>query len=44
MFEQYIGDGADLFIAIVAVIAGFVAALGYTDFVRIKRQEQGKKD
>jgi hypothetical protein len=42
MFEQYIGDGANVFIAIVAVIIGFVAALGYIDFQKVKKSE--KKD
>jgi hypothetical protein len=39
MFEQYVGSGADLFIAIVAVIVGFAAAMGYTDFQKTKKQE-----
>ena len=43
MFHQYIADGANVFIAIVAVIAGFVAALGYVDFVKTKSQGD-KKD
>ncbi len=31
MFEQNIADGANIFITIVAVIVGFVAAVGYVD-------------
>jgi hypothetical protein len=42
MFQQYIGDGANVFIAIVAVLIGFVAALGYIDFQKVKKNE--KKD
>lgn len=42
MFHQFIGDGANVFIAIVAVIIGFAAAMGYTDYVRTMRKE--KKD
>jgi hypothetical protein len=42
MFQQYVGDGANIFIAIVAVIIGFAAAMGYTDYVRTSKQE--KKD
>jgi len=42
MFQQYIGSGANIFIAIVAVIIGFAAAMGYTDYVRTTKQE--KKD
>jgi len=43
MFNQYIGDGANIFIAIVAVLVGFATALGYIDFVKTKREQQ-KKD
>jgi hypothetical protein len=42
MFEQYIGDGANIFIAIVAVLIGFAAAMGYVDFQKVKKSE--KKD
>jgi hypothetical protein len=40
--EQYIGDGANLFIIIVAVLIGFASALGYLDFLKTKEEE--KKD
>jgi hypothetical protein len=40
MFEQYIGDGADLFIIIVAVLVGFATALGYLDFIKTKKDEK----
>ena len=39
MFQQYIGDGASLFITIVAVIIGFAAAMGYTDFLKTKKEQ-----
>jgi hypothetical protein len=42
MFEQFIGDGANLFIIIVAVLVGFATALGYLDFMKTKKEE--KKD
>jgi hypothetical protein len=42
MFHQFIGDGANLFITIVAVLVGFATALGYIDFMKTKKQE--KKD
>lgn len=42
MFEQYIADGANLFIIIVAVLVGFATALGYLDFMKTKKEE--KKD
>ena len=40
MFEQYIGDGANLFIIIVAVLVGFATALGYLDFMKTKKDER----
>lgn len=40
MFEQYTASGANLFIAIVAVLAGFAAALGYLDFLKTKKDEK----
>jgi len=42
MPEQYIGDGANTFIIIVAVLIGFVTAMGYLDFRKTKEEE--KKD
>jgi hypothetical protein len=42
MFHQFVGDGANIFIAIVAVIIGFAAAMGYTDYVRTTRKEEKK--
>jgi hypothetical protein len=38
MFEQNVGDGANLFVTIVAVIIGFVAALGYLDKMRTSKK------
>jgi hypothetical protein len=40
MFEQVIGNGANIFIAIVAVLIGFAAALSYVDFTKTKREEK----
>jgi len=40
MFQQFIGDGATLFITIVAVLVGFATALGYVDFMKTKKQEK----
>ena len=40
MFHQYIGDGANVFIAIAAVIVGFAAALGFVDFKRTTKNEE----
>ena len=39
MFEQYFASGADIFIAIVAVIIGFAAAIGFLDFQKAKKNE-----
>jgi hypothetical protein len=44
MFKQIIGDGASIFITIVAVLIGFAAALGYVDFLKTKKEQQDKKD
>jgi hypothetical protein len=40
MFQQYTADGASLFITIVAVLIGFAAALGYTDFLKTKKDDK----
>ena len=40
MFEQYIGTGANIFIAIVAVIIGFAAAMGYVDFLKTTKKNE----
>lgn len=40
MFQQFIGDGASLFITIVAVLVGFATALGYLDFLKTKKEEK----
>jgi len=42
MFNQSVGDGANLFFVILAVIIGFAAAMGYTDFLRTKRDEHNE--
>lgn len=42
MFEQFVGDGANLFVAIVAVIIGFAVGMGYSDYV--KTTKGAKKD
>jgi uncharacterized membrane protein YwzB len=42
MFNQNVGDGANLFVIILAVIVGFAAALGYVDY--LKEKKAAKKD
>lgn len=45
MFDQVIGDGANLFILIVALIIGFLNALAYVDYLKVKKdQEEPGKD
>jgi len=38
--EQYIGDGASLFITIVACLAGFGAAISAIDFGKTKKENE----
>lgn len=40
MFDQFIGDGANVFITIVACIIGFAAAVGYLDFNKSNKEEE----
>ena len=41
-FNQNVGDGANLFVIILAVIVGFAAGMGYIDYLKEKNAE--KKD
>lgn len=43
MFEQYVADGANIFVAIVAILAGFAAAMGLIDF-RGSNKKETKED
>lgn len=40
MFEQVVGNGANLFVTIVAVVIGFATALGFIDSRRTKKGEK----
>lgn len=40
MFNQVVGSGANTFLIIIALIAGFLAGLSYVDFRRQKEKEQ----
>jgi len=43
MIEQVVGDGANLFILIVAILIGFLNALAYVDMKKVeKEQNEGK--
>jgi uncharacterized membrane protein YuzA (DUF378 family) len=39
MFEQNVGDGANIFVTIVAVIVGFAAAMGYIDYKKTTKKQ-----
>lgn len=39
MFNQIVGSGANTFLIIIAVLAGFVAGLSYVDYQREKQKQ-----
>jgi hypothetical protein len=43
VFNQIIGDGANLFMVIVAIVVGFVAGLSYVDKGRTEEREKGNR-
>lgn len=42
MFDQVIGDGANYFIIVVAVLIAFGAGMSYMDYQKTKKEEEGK--
>ena len=42
IFNQIVGDGANLFVVIVAIIIGFAAGMGYTDYLKTKKEENNQ--
>ncbi|MFZ5973091.1 MAG: hypothetical protein ACOYXA_16005 [Bacteroidota bacterium] len=42
MFNQVVGDGANLFVTIIAVVFGFVAALGFIDKRKTEKEQEGR--
>lgn len=40
LFDAPINDGANLFIWIVCILIGFVAALGFADNLKVSRKEK----
>ncbi|WP_255647311.1 hypothetical protein [Fulvivirga sedimenti] len=38
--EQYVADGANLFITIVACLIGFAAAVGFLDFKKTDKEQE----
>jgi len=43
MFNQVVGSGANAFLIIIAVLAGFAAGLSYVDYVREKKKAESEK-
>jgi hypothetical protein len=43
-FDQVVGDGANLFIIIVAIIIGFVSALGFIDSKKTDKEQENNPD
>ncbi len=39
MFDQVVGDGANLFITILAILIGFVNALAFIDMKKVKKEQ-----
>lgn len=44
MFYQVVGNGANLFVLIVAIIFGFVNALAYVDSQKVKKEQEESGD
>ncbi len=42
MFEQNVGNGANIFVTIVAVLIGFAAAMGYIDYKKTTSKKEDK--
>ncbi len=42
MFNQVVGDGANLFVTIIAIVFGFVAALGLIDKNKTEKEQEGR--
>ncbi len=43
MFNQVAGDGANLFVLIVAIIIGFAAGMGFVDFRKTTKEQEHDK-
>ena len=39
MFDQVVGNGANLFVITVAVLIGFATAIGFINFQKTKRED-----
>ena len=44
MFHQIVGDGANLFIIIIAIVVGFVAAMGFVDSKKTNKEQENNPD
>jgi hypothetical protein len=43
IFDQIVGNGANLFIVIIAIVVGFVGGMSYVDKVRTEEKEKGNR-
>lgn len=39
IFNQVVGDGANLFVTIIAIVVGFVAGLSYVDKLKTEKEQ-----
>ena len=42
MFNQVVGNGANLFVVILATVVGFAAAMAFVDFKKVSKEEEEK--
>ena len=42
IFNQVVGDGANLFMLIVAIIIGFAGGMAYTDYTKTKKEQENQ--
>lgn len=40
MFDQVVGNGANVFLVIIAVLIGFASALGYVDHLKTRKDNE----
>ena len=40
MFNQVVGNGANLFVIIITVVVGFAAGMGFVDFKKVTKEEE----
>lgn len=40
MFDQIVGDGANAFVIIIALLVGFLNALAFVDMKKVKKEQE----